>query len=377
VVTLDSRSTPAVSAAIRCPDPNPNPAPTGCNNGPVLISFQGDQVPSLDAASAQTAANSDRFIALTQDGVAGKLPLTDDTPTTFLTPQLFTGNSTDLEAGTPLIDASGHLTGLYSASTSSLLALGDISSLITQIPLPLSPPTENTVNTNWKKGIDDYYNKKNYAAARTDFQQAANGNANFQGAKDFVTFAQKAQDLSTTSSGSQQTSPSYSLFGIRVGLWESSVIALAVFAVLLLLTSAIVRSRVERRRAFQSELDDATRRSASVAQEIERMEAAQRTPNRTSQQSTSPIQQQVLQDKAVVRKLARNLLCSRCGELIDRDAKYCPNCRLALTSSESGLDSQSASSAPSHTDLTTRVVFDTTDIKADINANQIIKQEGG
>src|SRR5262249_21385948 len=46
---------------------------------------------------------------------------------------------------------------------------------------------------------------------------------------------------------------------------------------------------------------------------------------------------QGMQDKTVMRKTAPDLRCPRCGELVVHDANYCPNCRLLLSPSESGL----------------------------------------
>ena len=224
-VTLDTHSTPPVPTVVTCSDPQ------NCSNGPALIPFQGDEAPFV--ALATSPSNTDHAaIALTN--AAGAAPVERDTPANdaaFLTPQSLNSNSnTKFEFGTPVIDATGKL--IHLAGPTSPIPFDAISSLIKSVPV-----SDNRVNTNWNKGVDDYY-QKNYANAQNDFNNATSANFNFLGAKDFATFAQNALNPP------QQSGPGFSPFGIHIGLWESSVIVLVVFAVLLLLATLLIRPRL-------------------------------------------------------------------------------------------------------------------------------------
>jgi len=112
------------------------------------------------------------------------------------------------------------------------------------------------------------------------------------------------------------------------------------------------------------------------------MEARQQTwaeHPQTSEQSTVLVQQQTLQDKAVVHKLARDLPCPRCGKHVAYDAKYCPNCRQVLTPPETGQHSRIrplAAPVQSTKTPTPRIEFDETEIRADINSWQITGHKG-
>jgi hypothetical protein len=360
-----------------------------CLKGPALVGFHTDTpLPFVDLAKSQasSSASGDRAIALTKDA-AGPLPLpSEKNPTKFLTPQVFALNKAGLEGGTPFIDAAGNLDGLHPTNAGSSSSLSDISSLMTTKFPSSSPPPENPVNTNWNKGIDDYYNK-NYVPAQIEFQSVVSANPNFQGASDFANFARGAANnpAPTPTPNPQQTSAGFVLPFINIAPdpWLLSALALLVLAVLFLIVSLIIRRRIELDRAFKAEIADADRRAELVAQQIKLLEAAQRGQvgrNRASEQPIIPIQPQGLQDKTVVRRIVSDLHCPNCGELVASDANFCPHCRRVLSPSESGLHLRVlplGSSAQSSAALTPRVEFDTAYIRADINARQLTEQEGG
>jgi hypothetical protein len=306
-----------------------------CLKGPALVGFHSDNpLPFVDLASTPPSPNGDHAIALTRDGTA--VPLASDDLKTILTPQLFPLNTRGLEAGTPFIDAAGHLSGLHPANAGSSPSLNTISSLITtKIPSVPSPLPENAVNTNWNKGVGDYYTK-NYTAAQTDFHSVVAANPNFQGASDFANFAAlgAANNPSATSTpNSQQNTTGLVLPGTSIPLdpWVLSVLALVVLAVLFLIVSLIMRPRIEERhRAFKAAIADADHRAELVVQQFKVMEATQRDwigNRRTSELHSVPAQQQGSQDRTVMHK--------------------------------------------------TVVEFDAADIRADINAKQLTEPEGG
>ncbi len=170
----------------------------------------------------------------------------------------------------------------------------------------------------------------------------------------------------------QQTSGT----SIPLGFWVLIILALILLD-LVFWGLPVIR----RRRALKAGFDDAKRRAELVTQQTKVTETAQRNwveHNRVSERPTIPIQRQGLQDNTGVHKPVSSLRCPNCDELVDRNAKYCPNCHLALTSSESGLRLRvqpSISPLPSSTALTTKVEFDAAYMRAGINVRQLMKQE--
>jgi serine/threonine protein phosphatase PrpC len=119
-----------------------------------------------------------------------------------------------------------------------------------------------------------------------------------------------------------------------LGLWQIITLLLLLLALAGLVIALVIRSRRGRtNRLSKADWDEAERRAAILAREIETMESA----GRSAEQTTLPVQQQGLQDKTVMRKTATDLRCPRCGELVMHDANYCPRCSLLLSPSESGL----------------------------------------
>lgn len=204
-------------------------------------------------------------------------------------------------------------------------------------------------------------------------QNVVNDNPNFQRASDFETLAKNGGNTVSPTSDPQQTSGT----NISPGFW-----VLIILALVLLELAFWGFPAMRRRRALKATLDDAERQAELMGQQIKVTEAVQRNwveHNRVSEPPTIPVWRQGLQDTTGIHKTVSGLRCPNCGELFDRNATYCSNCHLALTSSESSprLRVQpSTSSAHLSTVLTTRVVFDAAYIKADINVRQLMKQEG-
>ncbi len=322
VVTLDSTSNSPVSNSVTCSDA------ANCSNGPALLAFHGDQMASIDVAASSTG-KSLSAIALTD--VSGKLPNPGDViagDTEFLTPQPFDGNTSNLELGTPLIDATGNLAGLH---TPKPVKFETISSLVQSIPIS---------------------------------QQRGN---------------------TPTPTATPLPAGTFVVPGTSVALewWQWMTLALLLLILVILLTALVIRSRrAQTSRLSKAEWDEAERRSVIEAQQIETMAAARRAWEEhqlAAEQPIVPIQQQGLQEKMGMRKTAPDLHCPRCGEFIAKDANYCPNCRLRLTHSESGPHLRiplPTSLAQPSTTLTPQVEFDATDIRADINIWQLMEQKG-
>jgi hypothetical protein len=176
-----------------------------------------------------------------------------------------------------------------------------------------------------------------------------------------------AGNTAPPTSASQQTNQSLLLPG---------TLGLLVLSIVLLELVFWSLPAIRRRRALKTKSDDAERRAELVTQHIKVMEAARRNRGEHNRVS-DPLQRQGLQDKTVVCKTVSGLRCPNCGEPVDHNAKYCPHCYLAFTSSESGLHpcvQPSTLSVQLSTALTTRVEFDVADIRADINSRQLKDQ---
>ena len=342
-----------------------------CTDGLAVIAFQGDllpfvdfsassaagtasSTPSINTASSTPSTNSDRPLGLTDQVGTVRPPAPSSTDVAkytsaiagFLTPQFVDSSSSNAkspETGTPFIDSEGLLTRVQSPGASTSASQSLITALIANTPAlaSFSSDADNTVDTNWKNGIHAFYQGQN-SSAQNDFNNAFALNSHFQGAKDFAGFAQNALRSSNSTSSSSSNGPGFVIPGTNIflGLWASSIVALVFFAVLVVVTSLVLGPRVRRRRAFKADLGVADRRAASLAQELERLEASQRDfmeHNRAYEQPTFPIQQQALQDKTLVRQPPREIRCPNCAEVVAPDANYCPNCRQLLSPTESGL----------------------------------------
>jgi serine/threonine protein phosphatase PrpC len=207
----------------------------------------------------------------------------------FLSSQSFDVTNPGLEVGTPFIDATGHLTGLRSAKAGSPIKLEAISPLV--------------------KGIQ--------------------------------TNQQLGNNLTPTATSAPSGPFVIPGTNFSLGLWPFITLILLFLALGGLLAALVIRSRRgQTNRLSKAEWDEAERRAAVLAREIETMETARRDwaeHQSLSEQPTIPVQPQGLQDKTVMRKTATDLRCPRCGEPVVHDANYCPNCSLFLSPSESGL----------------------------------------
>lgn len=326
---------------------------TPCNKGVALFSVStepNDTRPFLDLATQDTTQTAG--IALGQQGgAAGVLPTVvasaqdidafGQQVVEFLTPteQLLT-TQPKLEAGTPLVNSQGQLTGLHvSAGTSPNVAA--LQAFLKQnLPQSRGP---NLVHDNWDKGVDAFY-QKNMSVAHSAFVAASAANPQFQAARDFAAQTQQNPPASTGQSSKQPTSaPPQGPLTIN-GVTISYKVLLIVLGIVILVAALLVTSllfgrarsqRAQRQKALKAELAEAERRAAVDAQRIAEQEAAQRDV--WAQQPTLPPPTPV-QASTPSGPLGRpELPCPNCGKMVPRDANFCPNCRLLLSPSESGL----------------------------------------
>jgi len=357
-----------------------------CHSGPALFALgrtQGQLLPFIDLAPQQNTSKQNMAIQLTTDsGLASTSSAS--TPSSLPIPSIATPNSSDastfqvqaekfltpseisptntLEAGTPLINNQGQLTSLHLANASGKQTSPDIQSFISKTIPSFQSHSANPVHDGWQHGMDAYGNK-DFAKAHTQFQIAADANPHFQAAKSFAVSSLNLEN--GNQSGQSNSSNTITIAGVPILLWQLVIaIVLLLAVVLLVITLLLGRSR---QRSLEVDLQEAARRATIDAPQIAEMERAkaqqiaeQETVQRTTTQQS--LYEQPIQHSPVLvptQSGAARLPCPRCGELVPWDANYCPNCRLLLSPSDSGLHlraqvvSQPAVSARSHTDQPT------------------------
>ncbi|HZR43117.1 MAG TPA: protein phosphatase 2C domain-containing protein [Ktedonobacteraceae bacterium] len=323
---------------------------TPCSNGPALLSFPTDATdtrPFLDVATQDTAQTMG--IALSQESsTTVDVPPASTTSAqsivsfgqqvpTFLTPRELALNSSKFEVGTPIVDQVGKLTGLRLSGQITPSATDLQTFVNTTVPTSHGP---NPVHDDWNKGVDAYF-QKNYSVAHTAFAAAVAANPEFQAARDFDTLSQTAlagnSQSTATSTPSASQVPAITINGVPISYRVLVIVlSLLILVILLVLTSILfgrARSqRAQRKNALKKELEEAERRAAVDAQHIAEMEAAQRAWSQqtlpTPQSRTAPLSGPLSRPE---------LPCPNCGRMVPRDANFCPNCRMLLSPTESGL----------------------------------------
>jgi len=311
-----------------------------CQNGPALFalgqSAQSQLLPFIDLAQQQTP-NQDMAVELTSSTnaqpslptpsiVDANLPVEQ-----FRTPSGLSSTDT-LEAGTPVINSNGQLTGLHLKVPS---ANNDIQAFInTTIPgLTSHPP--NKVHDAWQQSLDAY-SQGDLKTALTRFQIAATANPSFQGANIFAAPSNPASRNS--GEGQPHSTNTITIAGVSIALWQLVIVIVALLAVLLLMINL---RRARHQWALKAVLEEADRRAridASQIAEMERAKAQQMVDMEAAQraQTQQSLYGQPMQQSSVLvprQPAAAQLPCPRCGKLMPREAKYCSNCSLLLSPS--------------------------------------------
>jgi hypothetical protein len=337
-----------------------------CHSGPALFALgrtQGQLLPFIDLAQQPNTPNQNLAIQLTTDAGLASTSSTS-TPSSLPIPSIATPNSSDastfqvqaekfltpseisptntLEAGTPLINTNGQLTSLHLADASGKQTSPDIQTFISKTIPSFQSHSANTVHDGWQHGMDAY-NNKDFAKAHTQFQLAADANPHFQAAKSFAVSSLNLENGNR--SDQSNSSNTITIAGVSIPLWQLVIAIVLLFAVVLLVITLLLgRSR---QRSLELDLEEAARRATIDAPQIAEMKAA-RNHNRAKHTSAvkdakSAKMQQSFYEQPVQQKPSlipiqgpvAQFPCPRCGELLSREAKYCPNCRLQLSPSGS------------------------------------------
>ena len=333
-------------SAIRCQQ-------TVCSDGLALVAFPEQSTHTLPFVNlATTDRTQEAKIALSQVGAAAStlnLPPPNNKATDqyrsqvqqYMTPQrLLAASTLPIERGTPIVNTTGELTGI-STGGNAVASVSDFANWVNSVP-ELKVTHANPVQNAWKSGISAYFGR-NYAAASTDFQTAANANVLFEGAKQFKVLSDDqiaaSKQKSPVSGGSEQPIK-VNFLGITFTFPDMRALALlgcVVFGVLLLLVIALlIRGRTRRRRVFK-DYNEAERRAEQDAQRIAAMEAAQGA-QRSAQASQAAAQPPFAAGGAIGASpvAVGDLRCPNCGNPVMRGDNFCSNCRMVLSPSESG-----------------------------------------
>jgi len=322
-----------------------------CSSGAVLFAFHTDQPqPFLDVASLTTSQSTQFGIELTRDGSLSALPPQSNATLQqtrqyllqmpqFLTPTKESSTNgtlppaTPVELGMPLVDRSGSLAGIQLNAT-GVFAAGQITQFLAAQPeLRPSSTHTNTLNTQWRQGIQDYYTG-NFSNARQELTAAKT--AAFTAPSLYLS---SIATKTSGSSGGQPSSPT-STGGVNIFGMQFSVLALLLLSVagliLLIIILVLVSLRFGAARAKRREELKRFKADEAQAQRIAEMEV--------QRQQQSQQQPQAALDVNKVSTLRSqspsNLPCPNCHQAVPVGAEYCPNCRYLLSPSASGLHLQ-------------------------------------
>lgn len=334
---------------------------TSCSQGPALFGFSTAQAQPYIDLSSSSAGSDQQGIELTNPSSA--LLVSPSDATQYLTPHTAPVDAQTDEAGMPIVDAQGKLTGLHLVAGSSSLSFATIMTFLNQ-NIPQGHP--NVVHDNWDNGIRAYYARE-YAAAQKDFQLAAAANSQFLAATVFMEQAaaqvKSGNGGGVGSGGSGNTrSPTVSngaggLLGFS--LWQVSVVALVVLLLIVVVISLLV-GRARRKRELEQFKEDekaAEHRAAVEAHHIASMEAQQRQVQEQGIRNgrlLSPVNGEVASSPPVPLVNAGNMQpypaqispqmspvldmrCPQCGNAVAANAQLCPHCNTWLSPSDSGL----------------------------------------
>jgi serine/threonine protein phosphatase PrpC len=317
-----------------------------CHSGMALFALGGSArnqlLPFIDLAQQQPS-NQDMAIALTTGAV---VPSTSNSNAQPLLPipsmdvsdaQGAAGFQTQvdkfrtpsaalptdrLEAGTPLINSHGQLTGLHLEVSP---ASNNVQTFIQNTIPGFNSHSSNSVHDGWQHGMDAY-NKRDFKTAHAQFQMAADANPSFQAAK--LLAASSNTSSSNNSKGQSNPTNTITIAGTSIVLWQLVFVIIALLAVLLL---AITFLRTRHQRTLKADLHEAHQRARIDAPQIAEMERAKTTQQSLSAQPTQPNPVLIPAQPATT-----HLPCPRCGKLVPCEANYCSECRLFLALSESG-----------------------------------------
>jgi serine/threonine protein phosphatase PrpC len=328
--------------------------PSSCAGGPAIFSFMSGAnapLPFIRLASdqknvTQDSAPDQALVLARKDLSVNDLPTSsvglatyDQQLEQFLTPTSMPLKSTSLNAGTPLINSSGDLTGLHLVNGSSPSIMTMRTFINSVIPQNNQQFVVSPVYEDWENGMDAFY-QHTFNAAQIDFQKAYTANPNFSGAQYFASLSAQEANAAQQSGSSSLFSPTHtiSVGSVSIQSWELALVALIILLLILAVFFTLLRMRIKRRRTLQSELVDAEKRATIEAQRIRmaEMESSHSSPQISLSGPLAAPQGSLPQPVPSGPLSMPMQRCPRCGELNSADSNYCGHCRQPLAPSPSG-----------------------------------------
>jgi serine/threonine protein phosphatase PrpC len=265
----------------------------------------------------------------------GPSQLTPAATRTAASPVPTSGTRGNIGGGTPVVDATGELVGMYVNGGAEL----DIAAIKPGLEKP-GPSAKSLLVTNpsdpvksaWDTGIKDYYQSQ-YQKADQAFQPILNTTPDFKAPETFDALAVAKLHPATPTPGSNSKSGAS---GTGTSAQNSSLLLIVlaagviVLVLLLILVTVLVGRAYKRRR----ELD----RFA-----VEQLEA-QRQAEADIQHQRQAAEE--IQRRRSYRSPEAKVPCPNCRQPVRLSDTACPNCRYPLSPSASGLGVRLAGSAP-------------------------------
>src|SRR5258708_2007095 len=312
-----------------------------CASGVVLIPFHTSvPQPAIQIAQTDQSTPEPSGIELTGTSI---LPSVAQAKA-VLTPSLVSISDTKNEFGMPIVDSNGQLLDMNLRQPND--PAGTIRSYVTTT---LQPMQSNDVQSNWDTGIKPYY-EKNYPAAQQALQNAERPNPQFKAPAAFLTLPAFIS-LSTsdktktptaghvgqpTSTAQSQSENSINVFGLKLPgsslIWYILAGVLLLVILLIVFSLMLVRKQNKHREELARFEEEAQRGHAKATADAQRMAKQEiQSQNPVPARSTVALNNQPHAQQA-------KLACPNCGTAIQAGDNFCPNCRIPLSLSDSGLN---------------------------------------
>jgi serine/threonine protein phosphatase PrpC len=309
-----------------------------------LFSFlTANEQPYLTLGFGTTAKSPTLSIGLTQNAQIEAPTVTDpNSIQSFLQPTVLNNNlalpvtnppspnsppvtltQTSVEGGTPMVEATGKLVGMYVNVGQNKLNISSLQKGLQDANLLPGTPKAGSLAFIWDAGISAFYQGK-YQQAHDQFKQILN-KPPFTAPMTFDTLAQKKiSSTPPTPTRSGQTSSSPTDWISQLSLSDPLVINTAVGAAIVLFLVVIVliwRARRRRRHAL----------------ELERMEQENLEAQRQAEEEIQNMRAQ---------RPNTEVPCPNCHMAVRLGDDVCPHCHMALKPSASGLGLRMAETGP-------------------------------
>lgn len=313
-----------------------------CTSGVVLIPFHTSvPMPAIQIAQTDQSTPEPSGVELT----GASIPPSVAQATEDLTPELASISDTkNDEPGMPIVDSSGQLLDMNLRQQND--PAGTIRSYVTTA---LQPMQSNELQSNWDTGVKAYY-AKNYPAAQQAFQNAERPNPQFKAPAAFLTlpaFISSSTSDKTktptaghvgqpTSNAQSNNENSINVFGLQIPrsslIWYILAGVLLLVILLIVFSLMLVRKQNKHREELARFEEEAQRGNAKATADAQRMAKQEiQSQNPVPARSTAALNNKPHAQQA-------KLACPNCGTAIQAGDKFCPNCRMPLSLSDSGLN---------------------------------------